>query len=240
MASTPSAGVVGEQTAPSVETDEQQNGGAAAQKASEAADQARETVSQAADQAREKAGEAAQEARGRVRDQVDERSTKLGGQVASTASDLRTVGEELRKQGKDTPAKLADQAAERSERVGRYLSQSDADRILGDVEDFARRQPWAVVAGGLALGFAASRFLKASSGERYRARQAGSRGSAPALGGAPVAPPPQATDRTLAPPEPHAADPTVAPPPPAPPQVGAPPAGIASGAPVPGGFTPAS
>ena len=225
MASTPSAGVVGEQPAPSVETDEQQNGGPAAQKASEAADQARETVGQAADQAREKASEAADEARGRVRDQVDERSTRLGGQVESTASDLRTVGEELRKQGKDTPAKLADQAADRSERVGRYLSESDADRILGDVEDFARRQPWAVVAGGLALGFAASRFLKASSGERYRARQTGSGGSAPALGHGPMPAPPQAADRTVAPP---------------PRQAGGPAAGIASGAPAPGGFTPAS
>ena len=27
-------------------------------------------------------------------------------------------------------------------------SESDADRILGDVEDFGRRQPWAVIAGG--------------------------------------------------------------------------------------------
>jgi hypothetical protein len=35
------------------------------------------------------------------------------------------------------------------------------------VEDFGRRQPWAVIAGGLALGFAASRFLKASSSRRY-------------------------------------------------------------------------
>ena len=32
---------------------------------------------------------------------------------------------------------------------------------------FGRRQPWAVIAGGLALGFAASRFLKASSSRRY-------------------------------------------------------------------------
>jgi uncharacterized protein (TIGR02271 family) len=81
---------------------------------------------------------------------------------------IRSVGEQLRAQGKDGPAKLADQAAERTERLGGYLSQSDADRILGDVEDLARRQPWAVVAGGIALGFAASRFFKASSSECYR------------------------------------------------------------------------
>jgi hypothetical protein len=127
-------------------------------------------ISEGVDQAKEKAQEAAGEAKGRVREQVDQRSTDAGQQVASTAGDLRSVGEELRKQGKDTPAKLAEQAAERTERLGSYLTESDADRILGDVEDFARRQPWAVVAGGLALGFAASRFLKASSSQRYQQR----------------------------------------------------------------------
>ena len=74
----------------------------------------------------------------------------------------------MREQGKDKPAQYAEQAADRAERLGDYLHESDGDRILHDVEDFGRRNPWAVVAGGIALGFAASRLLKASSGERYR------------------------------------------------------------------------
>jgi hypothetical protein len=78
------------------------------------------------------------------------------------------VAEELRKQGKDKPAQYVEQAADRAERLGGYLEESDGDRILRDVEDFARRNPWAVAAGGLVLGFVASRMLKASSGERYR------------------------------------------------------------------------
>jgi len=83
------------------------------------------------------------------------------------------VSGQLREQGKDQPAKLAEQAADRAERVSRYLTDSDADRILGDVEDFGRRQPWAVIAGGLALGLVASRFLKASSSRRYEERSTG-------------------------------------------------------------------
>src|SRR3954471_18564693 len=129
-----------------------------------------ESMAEVTDQAKEKAQEAAGQAKGRVREQVDQRSTEAGQQVSSTAGDLRSVGEQLREQGKDTPAKLAEQAAERTERLGSYLTESDADRILGDVEDFARKQPWAVVAGGLVLGFAASRFLKASSSQRYQQR----------------------------------------------------------------------
>jgi hypothetical protein len=80
------------------------------------------------------------------------------------------VSEHLREQGKDQPANLAKQAADRAERLGGYLRDNDADRILGDVEDFGRRQPWAVIAGGVAVGFLASRFLKASSTRRYDQR----------------------------------------------------------------------
>jgi hypothetical protein len=121
-----------------------------------------------ASQAQDKAKEAAGEARGRVRQEVDRRSTEIGGRVGSSAGDARSVAEELRKQGKDTPARYVEQAADRAERLGSYLERSDGERIVRDVEDFARRNPWAVAAGGLALGFAASRMLKASSSERYR------------------------------------------------------------------------
>ncbi len=128
-----------------------------------------EQVQEATDQARQKVQEAGGQAKQRARQQVDERSTQAGERVSDVAGDARSVAEELRKQGKDRPAELAEQAAQRAERVGGYLQESDADRILRDVEDFGRRQPWAVVAGGLALGFMASRFLKASSRDRYEA-----------------------------------------------------------------------
>jgi hypothetical protein len=136
------------------------------------AGQAQQKAQEVASQAQDKAREAAGQARGRVRDQVDQRSTQIGEQVASNAGDVRSVADELRKQGKDTPARYAEQAADRAERLGRYLESSDGDRILRDVEDFGRRNPWAVAAGGLLLGFAASRVLKASSTQRYQSSQA--------------------------------------------------------------------
>ena len=126
------------------------------------------------DQAKEKAKEGAQQAAGQakstVKTQVDQRSTDAGEKVGGFASDVRSVSEQLREQGKDKPAELADKAAQRAERLGDYLKGSDADRILGDIEDFGRRQPWAVIAGGMALGLVASRFLKASASSRYEQR----------------------------------------------------------------------
>jgi hypothetical protein len=121
----------------------------------------------ASEQAQEKAQQAAERAQTLARYPVDRRTTEAGEKISGTAEDLRSVGEELRKQGKDGPARLAEQAASRAERVGSYLSESDADAVLGDLEDFGRRRPVAVLAGGIALGMVAARFLKASSRRRY-------------------------------------------------------------------------
>ena len=162
------------------------------------AEQAQDKAHEVAGQAREKAHEAAGEARSRLREQVDQRSTQASERISSTSTDLRSVGQELRKQGKDTPARLADQAADRVERVGSYLGQSDADRILRDVEDFGRRQPLAVLAGGVVLGIAAARFLKASSSRRYGSRTAGMNGASGA-GPATISPVPQRSTPAAAP-----------------------------------------
>jgi hypothetical protein len=135
---------------------------------------AREKAQEVAGQAQEKVQQAAGEARSRARVEVDQRSTEAGRRVRATAGDIRSVGDELRKQGKDQPAKLADQVAQRAERVGGYLERSDGDTILRDAEDFGRRRPWAVMLGAFAVGFAASRLLKASSATRYQQSRNGS------------------------------------------------------------------
>src|SRR4051794_19537059 len=136
--------------------------------AGQAKDKVQDAAGQAAGQAKEQAQQVAGQAKGAVRGQVDQRSTQAGQQVSSQASDIRSVAEQLRSQGKDAPAKLADQAAERAERVGSYLTNADADTLIDDVERFARSNPWAVIAGGVTVGFLAARALKASSVERYQ------------------------------------------------------------------------
>ena len=164
--------------------------------------EAQEKAQEVAGEAQEKARDAAGKAQENVRRQVDQRSTEAGEKVTSTAQDLRSVGEELRKQGKDTPAKLADRAAEQTEKVGSYLKEKGSDEMLHDVEDFGRQRPWAVLAGGVALGVVAARFLKASSRDRYQQRSNGSRPSG------------QLPRATPAPVHRSAVEPVVSPPPP--------------------------
>jgi hypothetical protein len=147
--------------------------GAGESTAEQATEQVRVQVREGARMAQDKANGTIDQARARLREQLSQRSTQAGEQVHATAKDVRGIAEQLRGQGKDWPARLADQLADRVESFGSYLHDADGDRMLRDAERFARRQPWAMVAGGLALGFAASRFLKASSGRRYQAGQEG-------------------------------------------------------------------
>ena len=156
---------------------------------------------EAAQVAQEKAQEAKGKARDRVRDEVDTRSTQAGEQAESVAQDVRSVGQHLRSEGKDKPAELADKAAARVADMSDYLKRSDGDAILRDAERLGREKPWAVMAGGIALGIVASRFLKASSSRRYHELESSANlparradvdhaaiSTAPATGTAPVAP----------------------------------------------------
>jgi hypothetical protein len=148
-----------------------------------ATDNAKQQVQEKAETAQEKLKSGAQQAQARMHEQVDQRSTQAGEQVSATAEALRTTSRKLRDEGQDAPAQAAETVAHHAERLGGYLSDSSADRILADLEDFGRRQPMAIVGLGVVAGFMASRFLKASSRDRYQGRPTGTQAM-------PVAPPP--------------------------------------------------
>lgn len=150
--------------------------------------QSREKAQELAGQAQAQAQQAAGQARNRLREQLDQRSSQAAEQISTQASDLRSVSDTLREQGKEGPANAADKLAEYAEKVGGYLRDRDSDGLLADAEDLGRRQPWAVAAGGVVLGFAAARFLKASSSRRYTSRSASSGGGRWAADGASPSP----------------------------------------------------
>ena len=135
----------------------------------------RAQVASASDQVKERVQDAAEQAKGQTRDQlrsqVNARSTQAGEQATSIAEAMHRTSEQLHSEGKDSAAKVIDGVADRSQRLGGYLTQADDDRILRDVEDFARRQPWVFVSASAALGFLAARFMKASSSSRYQSRE---------------------------------------------------------------------
>jgi ElaB/YqjD/DUF883 family membrane-anchored ribosome-binding protein len=134
----------------------------AKEKAREVAAPAKEKARDIAGQAKEHAQAAADQAKGKAAAQVDERSTQIGQQIGTQAQSLDGVAEELRSQGKDGPAKIAEQAGDRVRSVGNYLEQTDGESLVQAAADAARENPAAAAAVGAAAGFAAGRLLKAS------------------------------------------------------------------------------
>lgn len=119
------------------------------------------------EQVKDKVQDATSQAKGAANEQVDTRSTQLGETVESKADDVRALSSTLHEQGNEGIAKLVDQAASYTEQLADYLKGADGGTIVNDLETFARKQPWAVTIGGLALGFAASRVVRASSDRRH-------------------------------------------------------------------------
>jgi len=126
-------------------------------------DKVAETVGTAKEKTAEQAGQVTERSRGAVREQLGQRSMQLGDQVGSTSQTLRQVAEQARSQGNDQQARLAQQAADRADRLSSYLVEADPDEMLQRVEDMARRQPWLVAGAGALVGFALARALKVSS-----------------------------------------------------------------------------
>jgi hypothetical protein len=134
------------------------------------AEQAKTGLDGAASSVQEKAGELKEQGRSKLGETLDERTTQVGGQAQQMAGAMRQTVSQIRSQDESSSIQMAglfEMAAERVEDLGGYLQRTSGDRLLRDVEDFARRRPWAVAGIGLMAGLAASRFLKASSERRY-------------------------------------------------------------------------
>jgi len=173
-----------ERRAPADGQEEQSTTEQAKQKVQETGGEVSQQVGQKTQELRAQAGEG-------IRRQLDGRSTQAGEEVTTTADALRRVGDQLRQEGKTEAAQYAERAAKPVERLGRYLTEADGDRLLRDAEQLARRRPWVAVLGGATVGFLVARFIKASG-----PGDAAARPSAPSAQAALPAAPPQVTQRS--------------------------------------------
>ena len=58
----------------------------------------------------------------------------------------------------------ADTAAERIDNASGYFSEKNPQEIVGDIQDFSRRNPYVTIGGMFIAGLALSRLLKSGSG----------------------------------------------------------------------------
>ena len=130
--------------------------------------QASTQVQEAASTAQERAVELKEQGKSKLGEKLDQRTNEAGVQARKMAQALRRSGEQLSNEGSgQQAAELAENAADRIERLGGYLERTSGAELVRDVEDFTRRRPWMIAGVGLVAGLAASRFLKASAERRY-------------------------------------------------------------------------
>ena len=147
----------------------------------EAKDKGEELVSAAQQQITSRANELGGDAMFQIREQVDQRSTQAGEQLQSIGRTLQSGVNQLRSEGKDVPARVVEEVARRADDIGDYLQSAEADRILGDIEEFARRRPWLTASVGALAGLLASRFVKASGNRRYEGARSNGSGYSPSM-----------------------------------------------------------
>lgn len=104
-----------------------------------------------------------------------ERGAEIGFRQADrglnqAAEGVETVADSIRRVSVDMEteqpqiAELASTAADQAEAIAGYLRETDVRQMIGNVENFARRQPLLFLGGAFLLGVAASRFVKAAGG----------------------------------------------------------------------------
>jgi hypothetical protein len=111
-----------------------------------------------------------------------ERGAEIGFQQAdrgleTAAGGIETVAQTIRRVSTDMQtdqpqiAEFASTAADRAEDLATYLRETDVRQMIGNVENFARRQPLLFLGGAFVLGIAASRFIKAAGGNQGQTGQ---------------------------------------------------------------------
>jgi len=130
-------------------------------------------IGAAVDQAKEKAGELVDQATEQAKPRLENQKERAADGLSSAAHALRQTSRHLREQEESSPiVGYTERAADRVERLADYLREREIGDLIGEVEDFARRQPVLFVGGAFTLGLLAARFLK-SSGQRGTTQQGG-------------------------------------------------------------------
>jgi hypothetical protein len=123
------------------------------------------------DHAKETAGQAYEVAAEKATTKLEEKKTDLSGGLATIASSVRQVSDNLR--GPDVQdsiskftAEYSELAAKKIENIADYLERKDIREMYSDFENFARHNPTVFVGGAFVLGLLAARFLKSGNGVR--------------------------------------------------------------------------
>lgn len=123
--------------------------------------QAKEKAADLAEQGKAAAGNLAQDAASAAAKQAKAAKSSAADEVSNVASALRTAAEEMRSGSPQerTFGQIAEGLADASD----AMREKDLSTMVQDVSAFARKNPLVFLGGAALIGFAATRFAKASN-----------------------------------------------------------------------------
>ncbi len=126
--------------------------------------------SSAVEQATSEAGRLTQAARERTLSYLEERKSLFADDVVGVANAARGAAERFNEHGNPLMADYVSRAAGGLERFSEAMRNRDLSSLMGEAEEFARRQPAVFIGAGVAVGFLLARLLKSSSERREAER----------------------------------------------------------------------
>jgi len=118
------------------------------------------------DEAMEVKNQVVEAARARARTAFQQQQENMAEVVKDVASVLHQAAQQLSQSQRTNAASYADSAAVQIEYFAESLRERNIDEMIGDLENYARRQPEVFISGAFALGFLAARFVKNANEKR--------------------------------------------------------------------------
>lgn len=136
---------------------------------------AREEGKRIADAGREALSDATQSVTQNVRSRVEEGKSTAAGSATTTAEVLEHAADEFSEHGQETLARATRFLSGRLSNLAHQMEHRSIDELSRDAMRLARDNPGLFIAGGIALGLALSRFIKATAPEHreYGSGQSG-------------------------------------------------------------------
>jgi hypothetical protein len=134
----------------------------------------RETARGARSEVKDLAQQASQQAKQQAQHFAEERKGTVAESISGVARALQSTATSLEGEQQDMFARAAYDAASKLQSFSASLRDKDLDGIRRDTEELARTRPALFIGGCVAIGFALSRFFKASA-----SRPGSSPGSSP-------------------------------------------------------------
>jgi hypothetical protein len=129
---------------------------------SDSKERIKDAFSSATEQAQKQAGAVGERVKSKARDIAEQQKAAGADQIGGVANAMGAAADELERQ-MPLAAEYIDDVAKQLGSVASSLRQQSVDDTLGNVADFARKQPALFFAGAVAAGFALSRFAKSSA-----------------------------------------------------------------------------